>query len=169
MPDNAGLMDTETKRCPRCERDLPHDCFSRDARTKSGLRCYCRECTAAKRKEQHWSEGMTNEQLEARRVRARQWKEANPDRHAANTISYLRRHPDRAAAGQAVRKAIREGRLARQPCEVCGTETDVHAHHEDYSRPFEIRWLCRAHHAAADVARRQPAAAMHENSDYGNL
>ena len=43
-------------------------------------------------------------------------------------------------------KAIMEGVLIRQPCEVCNTEIDVQAHHDDYYKPLEVRWLCRKHH-----------------------
>lgn len=43
------------------------------------------------------------------------------------------------------RHAIASGRLVRGPCEVCGA-TRVDAHHDDYSRPLEVRWLCRPHH-----------------------
>lgn len=43
------------------------------------------------------------------------------------------------------KQAIRKGRLPRQPCEVCGSG-QVDAHHDDYSKPFEVRWLCRTHH-----------------------
>jgi hypothetical protein len=42
--------------------------------------------------------------------------------------------------------AIRDGRLVKQPCEVCG-EIEVDAHHDDYSKPLDVRWLCRKHHA----------------------
>lgn len=42
-------------------------------------------------------------------------------------------------------KALKEGKLKRGPCEVCG-EQRVEAHHVDYDKPFEIRWLCRMHH-----------------------
>jgi hypothetical protein len=41
--------------------------------------------------------------------------------------------------------AIRDGRLIRQPCEVCGA-LNVEAHHDDYSKPLTVRWLCRRHH-----------------------
>ncbi len=41
--------------------------------------------------------------------------------------------------------AIFYGTLIRQPCEVCGAST-VDAHHDDYSKPLEVRWLCRPHH-----------------------
>lgn len=44
-----------------------------------------------------------------------------------------------------VRKAIRNGDLVQQPCEVCGDENSV-AHHEDYDKPLEVRWFCRKHH-----------------------
>lgn len=44
-----------------------------------------------------------------------------------------------------VHNALRTGKLERQPCEVCG-EMKVHAHHEDYSKPLDIKWLCVKHH-----------------------
>jgi hypothetical protein len=43
------------------------------------------------------------------------------------------------------------GRLIRQPCEVCG-EKKVEAHHDDYDKPLDVRWLCKAHHT--DVHRK---------------
>ena len=57
------------------------------------------------------------------------------------------RWPEQAAAHQAVKVALATGRLQKQPCEVCGL-AKVDAHHDDYSKPFEIRWLCRRHHWA---------------------
>lgn len=44
-----------------------------------------------------------------------------------------------------VASAIQSGALIRQPCQVCG-ETKVDAHHEDYSKPLNVWWLCRKHH-----------------------
>lgn len=44
--------------------------------------------------------------------------------------------------------AIRKGVLSYLPCEVCGVDDDtVEAHHDDYSKPLQIRWLCSWHHA----------------------
>lgn len=48
-------------------------------------------------------------------------------------------------AGVLARKAIRDGILIKRPCEVCGA-AQVDAHHDDYSRPLDVRWLCRSHH-----------------------
>jgi ribosomal protein S27AE len=41
--------------------------------------------------------------------------------------------------------AIRDGRLKKELCEVCGSKT-VHAHHDDYAKPLDVRWLCPKHH-----------------------
>lgn len=43
------------------------------------------------------------------------------------------------------RQTVRRGKLARQPCEVCGA-AKAEAHHDDYSKPLNVRWLCRLHH-----------------------
>jgi ribosomal protein S27AE len=47
---------------------------------------------------------------------------------------------------QLVARAIREGVLVRQPCERCET-AKTEAHHEDYSRPLDVVWLCRKCHS----------------------
>ena len=61
-----------------------------------------------------------------------------------------------------VANALKRGKLERQPCEVCGMEPgltryrlarrtieyqNVVAHHDDYNKPLEVRWLCKRHHA----------------------
>lgn len=43
------------------------------------------------------------------------------------------------------RSAIAAGRLVKMPCEVCGAQK-VEAHHDDYSKPLKVRWLCPPHH-----------------------
>ena len=55
------------------------------------------------------------------------------------------RDPVKKRARRLVESAIRNGPLIRKPCEVCA-ETKVDAHHDDYSKPLDVRWLCRQHH-----------------------
>ena len=38
------------------------------------------------------------------------------------------------------------GLLERKPCEACG-KTETIAHHDDYSKPSKIRWICSICHA----------------------
>jgi len=44
-----------------------------------------------------------------------------------------------------VSKAIEKGEMVPKPCEKCGNPKSV-AHHEDYSKPLEVTWLCHACH-----------------------
>jgi hypothetical protein len=55
------------------------------------------------------------------------------------------RHPVQEAARAAVYNAVKRGSLVRLPCEVCG-EPKSQGHHDDYSKPLSVRWLCRTHH-----------------------
>lgn len=41
--------------------------------------------------------------------------------------------------------ARRRGYITVRPCEVCGNPK-VEAHHDDYTKPYDIRWLCKRHH-----------------------
>lgn len=64
-------------------------------------------------------------------------------------IRYLKKYrssnPKKYVAHCAVNNAIRDKKIMRLPCELCGEEP-AHAHHDDYTKPLEVRWLCPAHH-----------------------
>ena len=62
-----------------------------------------------------------------------------------SAMRHRRRYPEKMRAHNAVRNAIETGRLVRQPCEVCGT-VPAEAHHDDYGKPLDVRWLCKIHH-----------------------
>lgn len=44
-----------------------------------------------------------------------------------------------------VLRAIERGEIIKQPCEKCGA-TETQAHHDDYNKPLDVRWLCDACH-----------------------
>lgn len=67
---------------------------------------------------------------------------------------WFQRNPEKYRAYYAVHNAIRDGKLFKQPCEVCGVDR-VEAHHDDYSKPLEVRWRCKQHHE--DVHHRASA------------
>lgn len=48
-------------------------------------------------------------------------------------------------ATQVVYLMKKAGLLIPQPCEICN-EIKVQAHHDDYTKPWEVRWLCTNHH-----------------------
>jgi hypothetical protein len=91
--------------------------------------------------------------LPHRLANVRAYHKAHPDKIAKYHRKTWEKYPERRNAAVAVGNAVRDGRLMKQPCEVCGA-TKVEAHHDDYTKPLEVRWLCNPHHKIADAARR---------------
>lgn len=76
-----------------------------------------------------------------------------------NKVGYKNRFrskfPEKAAAHDAVRRAISTRRLVRPACcESCGVPCLVHAHHDDYGKPLDVAFVCRACHRVLDGLRR---------------
>lgn len=62
-------------------------------------------------------------------------------------LSYRKRYPMKYAAHILFRNAVRDGKVARQVfCSECNSTVKIEAHHDDYSKPFEVRWLCECCH-----------------------
>jgi len=51
----------------------------------------------------------------------------------------------RIMARMAINHAIQRGHRERLTCEACGN-SKAEAHHRDYARPFDVRWLCKKCH-----------------------
>jgi murein L,D-transpeptidase YcbB/YkuD len=72
----------------------------------------------------------------------------------ARSVKSALKFPQKRKARIAVSNAIRLGKLIRQPCEVCGADNKIQAHHPDYSQPLIVTWLCMKHHVALHVELR---------------
>jgi hypothetical protein len=75
----------------------------------------------------------------------------NVERVNGHKKSWIERNPEKRAAQIAVGNALRDGKLVRGPCERAGDGgcgRRIEAHHDDYSKPLVVRWLCSRHHAA---------------------
>lgn len=66
-------------------------------------------------------------------------------------------------AREMVAYAIKKGTLVSLPCETCG-DARTQAHHEDYSKPFEVIWLCSKCHGA--MHRKSHCIRGHALTDY---
>ena len=101
----------------------------------------CKWCT--KTDNRRWYNSHRQEKATYERGRAQ-----DPSRKL-KVLEYQRnrrtRNPDKSTARNAVSNAIRDGRLTREPCNVCG-DPKSQAHHHDYSKPLDVNWLCFRHH-----------------------
>lgn len=82
-----------------------------------------------------------------RRSNARDCKEVNRE--------YRRNHRIEWNAKARVRYAVLTGKLIRpNECSECGYICTPQAHHEDYSKPLDVIWLCASCHKRLHVERR---------------
>lgn len=64
-----------------------------------------------------------------------------------HTRLYREKHPEKRKAHRVMWKAVKAGRIVRPTsCSECGKECRPHGHHDDYSKPLEVRWLCNSCH-----------------------
>jgi len=65
-----------------------------------------------------------------------------------------KRHKEKWIARARARYAVKTGVLKKpNECEVCGLVKPLSGHHEDYSKPLAVIWLCFSCHADADKKR----------------
>lgn len=63
--------------------------------------------------------------------------------------TWAQRNPEKMAAQRQVKAAVKNGLLARPlVCERCHEDKGhkIHGHHDDYSKPLDVMWLCPACH-----------------------
>jgi hypothetical protein len=113
------------------------------------LICTCGVCAKCKHREYMRAWYARPENTERHRETARKSRERNIEkvRERDRARGYRSYDKQKEQARLAVTHAIEAGRLKREPCEVCG-DANTQAHHDDYSRPLAVRWLCTTHHGA---------------------
>ena len=72
-----------------------------------------------------------------------EWRHQNG--YAAE-IRAKKKFPEKERSRSLAQYSLRVGHIKRKNCKICGSEKS-HMHHEDYSKPLEVIWLCPLHHA----------------------
>lgn len=149
------------KLCKKCLIDKPIEEFFKQPSNRDGRGSTCRSCATKRARELRNARPLffrEKHRMDARKDKRKEsikrWREkVGPEKLGEYARRASERHKDKVLARTAVGNAIKAGKIHRQPCSVCGDE-EVQAHHEDYSKPLDVIWLCRKHHYAHHVKLR---------------
>lgn len=130
----------KTKTCSRCEQEKVAEDFARSLTTKDKLSHICRACKRL------YDQNYRKENREKINAKERKWRKENRDWTREKWREYRENNPKKYRAHYLVCNAVKRKRLEKEPCEVCGSELSQ-AHHDDYDKPLEVRWLCAQHHS----------------------
>lgn len=137
------------KTCRDCNEDLPLTEFYRHPETADGYLNSCKLCRKDYAKRNYLGQVAEKRSYESARNTTPERRKQLAEAARRHRVKY----PEKYKARTAVGNALRDGRLHRGPCEVCGTTEKVHAHHDDYSKPLQVRWLCFQHHIGGEHER----------------
>lgn len=140
---NQSCEHGSLKTCFKCGEEKSISEFYSHNQMKDGRLGKCKTCT-----KRDVSARYSTPEGRVKSVAYEQKRIKNPERKrkAGEYRNKLRlRNPIKAKAWNAVSNAIRDKRLVRLPCQVCG-DPKSQAHHPDYSKPLAVEWLCFKHH-----------------------
>ncbi len=132
------------KTCTRCGETKPFSSYYKMKAGLHGLEARCKDCVRVlKRAHAHAHPEKAREQSRAKYAK-------NAENRRAQARAYRAANKDKCAARWKVKEALRSGKLTRPAvCSDCGQPgARVEAHHRDYSKPLDVKWLCSLCHAA---------------------
>ena len=127
----------KTKVCSKCNEDKPLSDFYARAYRAGGYEKRCIACMLAYSKQYNKD---NSDKVNSRKKVLRKEKKEKED--------YESMTPKQRIAYRLVSNAMRNKHLHPEPCVECGSEKNVHAHHNDYDKPLNVTWLCVRHHGA---------------------
>ena len=162
-------------RCSKCLQDKGTADFGRDSSCRRGYSYNCKECKKVIRKSPEGTERdrLSRERNKHKHTqRIKDWAVSNKDRvkevrgeWRKNNAGVIKLYASKYKEKTAVRKkryrsvnkhkstahylvscALTTGELVKLPCHICD-DPHSQAHHEDYTKPLEVMWLCQTHHS----------------------
>lgn len=159
------------KICFKCGEEKPIEMFYKHAMMADGHLNKCKECTKRDVRENRKDKVDYYREYDAWRFQARDEERERRDRYARTergkaalkkaTDKFKSVNPDARAAHVLLGNAVRRGEIKKpECCPQCGQfkpSRQIHAHHEDYSKPLEVVWMCAMchveHHGKASKYR----------------
>lgn len=164
------------RKCAKCGEIKPREAFSIDRRNiNTGLSSWCKKCKceAVKEWQKNNKEKVYQKNVayyaankEKSKSHVIEWQKNHPQRtrefnrkatskynktHREQKAEYLRNwrtnNQEKNEAQRVLNYAVRKGEVIQQPCAICEYTKKVVGHHEDYSKPLDVIWLCPIHHS----------------------
>ena len=100
-----------------------------------------------------WSENKRKDPVyrEQQRVFYREWYAKNKRNRSPDYIECIKdwrqKNPEKSKTAMKLAYYVRRGYIIKpKTCSICKRETRILGHHEDYSKPYEVVWLCYSCH-----------------------
>lgn len=146
-------MSTSVKTCFKCQEEKPLTEFYKHSEMGDGHLNKCK-CCAKK-------DAMEHRQNNLERIKAYDRNRPNKEQRSIAGKHYQKtgrgaaiaraarkrweqNNPHKKQANVTVSNAVRDGKLEKEPCFICGAEAE--AHHSAYDLPLHVTWLCNVHH-----------------------
>jgi hypothetical protein len=141
------------KVCFKCNVEKPLSEYYKHSQMKDGHVNKCKECnkkdvrTNYRDNIDYYKDYEKSRAMLPHRVKSREdytKTENGKKSKAKSTKRYRTENSNKSKAHSLVNNAIRDGRITKKGfCESCGdTKKRLHAHHDDYAKPLDVRFLC---------------------------
>ena len=145
------LIDKIVKACSKCKVLKPLSGF---AKLRQGYQSWCKECQNECHRNHNAKEDV--------KIRKAQYRKEYNSTDAAKKINAEYQRKIRSTEEEKIKRycrrvaqlAVNSGKLVKKPCEQCGNP-NAQKHHTDYSKPLEVRWLCRLCHMKLHQEKRE--------------
>lgn len=133
-----------TQVCILCGLEKPLTDYYKHPMTANGHLGRCKECHKLENKKNRAAKVKEKRRYDRERGKMPHRKQAayaKNKRKRRSTTGY-------SAAHKAVAQAVAKGAMVKPDhCQVCLIDCSPQAHHDDYSRPLEVLWVCPPCHA----------------------
>ena len=143
------------KLCKSCSTRKRSSYFHNRKASLDGLAAKCKDCQSSYDKARannpdrvaaRKAYSLTEDGKTAGNRAKKKWAANNKNKIYKTTKAYREKYPKKYNAHRKLRYAIICGDIVKGSCENCWSEENIHGHHDDYLKPYEVRWLCVKHH-----------------------
>ena len=129
------------KTCTTCNDVKSLEMFSIGKKNKDGLAYKCKECVSK------YDVEYREKNREKVYLSSKNFRQSNPERAAKYQINYRAKNKTKTALHARVYRAVKSGLIIKPAhCEQCKGSGALNGHHDDYSKPLAVRWLCNLCH-----------------------